>query len=228
LTYIQPKIDEAIKVIEESINRFDRIGIGLSGGSDSVVALSLTLPYKWDIPVVFVDTYYQFKETYDYIDKLTKEWNLNINKYKAHKPNYEYFINKYGKDTEDFYYNCCMYHKVGILMEAVKDLKLEALIVGIRGVEHPERAKETPIAYKDNLNPPHYRIHPLLYWSRQDVIDYMLLYNIDPNPLYAKGYTSLGCTHCTKPNLDPKAHERAGRARKRELIKHKLKKEGYN
>lgn len=228
LSYLKPRIDEANAVIDEALKRFNNVGVGLSGGSDSVVLLNLVLPKKWDIPVIFVDTGYQFKETYDYIDMLERDWDLNLYRYKAELPKIDYYRNTYGEDTEDFYFNCCMYHKVSPMMQAIRDLKLDAFMVGIRGVEHPERAKETPIAYKPDMNPPHYRVHPLLYWNRQEIIDYMLLYTIPVNPLYNQGYTSLGCIWCTKPNKDPNTHERAGRARKRELIKHKLKEEGYN
>lgn len=225
--YLTPKIEHAQDIIKKSLD-LGRVGIGLSGGSDSVVVLSLALEIMWDIPVIFVDTNYQFPETYKYIEKLRDEWDLNISVYKAKEPKYEYFIDKYGKDTKDFYYYCCMYHKIEPMMRAIREMKLKGFIVGIRGVEHPERAKEEEISYKIDLDPPHYRIHPILKWRQQDVIDYMTLYNILVNPLYDKGYTSLGCTYCTKPNPNPRSHERAGRARKRELIKHKLKKEGYN
>jgi len=228
MSYIQPKIEASEKIIKKAIKNYKPTAIAFSGGSDSLVILNLSLPYYWDIPVIFVDTHYQFPETYKYIDYLEKEWNLNLFRFKAEKPRYDDFLSKYGEDTEDFYFNCCMYHKISILMKSIKDLNLKSLIVGIRAVEHPERAKETYISYKENLDPPHFRIHPILDWTRQDIIDYTLLFSLPINPLYKKGYTSLGCIYCTKQNPNPRMGERYGRARKRELIKRKMKEEGYN
>jgi 3'-phosphoadenosine 5'-phosphosulfate sulfotransferase (PAPS reductase)/FAD synthetase len=75
--YIQPKITQAETIIEEAVKRFKKIGLAFSGGSDSVAILSLTLPFKWDIPVLFVNTNYQFPETYgevvEYIIRKVKE-----------------------------------------------------------------------------------------------------------------------------------------------------------
>ena len=225
---LDDKINEANNIIKESINRFKRVGIGLSGGSDSVVVTVLALPYKWDIPVIFIDTHYQFPETYDYIEDLKDRWDLNLSIFRSKRSRYNWYKNKYKDDPKKFYYECCIYHKVKPMMRAIKELELEAFIVGIRGVEHEERAKEVPISFKSEYDPPHYRIHPLLNWSRDDIIDFMTLYNIPVNPMYEKGYTSLGCSYCTKPNVDPNAHERAGRAKERELIKKYLKEQGYN
>lgn len=227
MSYVQPKIDSAEKIIRSAIDRFDKIAIGFSGGTDSLVVLNMALPFMWSIPVVFVDTNYQFPETYAYIDKIEKEWNLNMTRVKA-PARLDQMVEVYGDENEDFYFNCCLHHKISPMMKAIKELQLDAFMVGIRGVEHPTRAEEAPFSYKPNLNPPHWRVHPILDWTQQDVIDYSLLFSLPLNPMYAKGYTSLGCMHCTKPNVEPGAHERAGRARGRELIKRKMKEEGYN
>ena len=53
------------------------------------------------------------------------------------------------------------------------------------------------------------------------------MFDIECNPLYAEGYTSLGCVHCTEKNLDPNAHERAGRGVVREEIMERLRELGY-
>jgi len=229
LSYLADRIIFSKNIIKEAIERFgDRMGIGWSGGSDSTVLLSLVLPLKWNIPVLYINTTYDFPETSEYIDNLAAKWKLNLHTFSPSKSIYDLMVRKYGEDTENLYYNCCIYHKVEPMMRGIKELNLDAFLVGIRGVEHPERAKEQYFSYHQEYIPPHYRVHPLLDWTRQEIVDYMLQYNIPINPLYNKGYTSLGCIQCTKKNLDPNAHERTGRARKRELIKYKLKKEGYN
>jgi len=223
MSSILPKIESCNKILEEAFNRFDKVGVGFSGGSDSVVVLSMSLRFNLDLPVLFVNTYHQFRETYSYIEYMEKRWNLNLFRIKVKKDKYSYYREKYG-DTPKFYEKCCLNNKIKPLLEGINYLKLDALVVGIRGVEHEERSKEIPFSPRDN--PPHYRIHPILDWTRQDVIDYFLINNIPHNPMYDKGYTSLGCKHCTKPNPLHK-HERSGRARKREVIMKKLREEGY-
>jgi phosphoadenosine phosphosulfate reductase len=112
------------------------------------------------------------------------------------------------------------------MRRGVEFLKLDALITGIRGVEHEERAKET--LFSSRTNPNHMRVHPILFWKSEDIKEYLNKNNIQPNPLYAEGFTSLGCIECTSINKDPNAHERAGRGEARETIMHRLRELGYS
>jgi phosphoadenosine phosphosulfate reductase len=138
----------------------------------------------------------------------------------------EEFKTKYGLKTAEFTAACCNYHKISPMMKAIGDFGFDAFFVGLRGVEHEERAKE--VFFSPRHNPEHIRIHPLLFWRKDDVLEYVYKkYKIKCNPLYAKGYTSLGCTICTSINKDPNAHERAGRGVVRETIMKRLRDLGY-
>ncbi|GAG33503.1 unnamed protein product, partial [marine sediment metagenome] len=114
-------------------------------------------------------------------------------------------------------------HKIAPLMQGITDLGFDAFLAGIRGVEHEERAKETIFSPREN----HIRVHPLLFWRSEDVLEYAKKNDLECNPLYAEGYTSLGCVACTDKNLDPNAHERAGRGEVREKIMERLRNLGY-
>ena len=67
-----------------------------------------------------------------------------------------------------------------------------------------------------------------LFWKRDDVQTYLKINKLPHNPVYDKGYTSLGSTLDTFPNKNPKMHERAGRGVARERIMKKLRNMGYN
>jgi 3'-phosphoadenosine 5'-phosphosulfate sulfotransferase (PAPS reductase)/FAD synthetase len=60
------------------------------------------------------------------------------------------------------------------------------------------------------------------------VQEYVKRNNLPHNPVYDKGYTSLGSTLDTTPNKSPGMHERAGRGVARERIMKKLRELGYN
>jgi 3'-phosphoadenosine 5'-phosphosulfate sulfotransferase (PAPS reductase)/FAD synthetase len=47
-------------------------------------------------------------------------------------------------------------------------------------------------------------------WSAEQVEEYTLQNDVPRHPLYAKGYTSIGCEPCTRAT-GPGEHERAGR-----------------
>jgi len=223
---LDEKIKKSQEIIKEALTKYKKLGLGFSGGTDSLVLLHLTLPLKEDIPVVFVDTQYEFPETYEFIEKVRKNWRLtNLTVAMAAKTRLEEFKQKYGLKTPEFTTICCEYHKIMPMMKAIGDMGFDAFLVGLRGVEHEERAKE--IFFSPRKNPDHFRVHPLLFWRQKDVLDYVKKYNIECNPLYAKGYTSLGCYVCTEKNLDPNAHERAGRGIVREIVMDKLRALGY-
>jgi len=219
------KIRESQEIIKEALERYPTMGLGFSGGTDSVVLLHVALPIiPKNLPIIFVNTYHQFPETYDYINKIIKEWGLtNFHEVKAPEDKFEEMKKRFGFKTPEFTEICCGYHKIAPLKKVIEDLKLSAFMAGIRGVEHEERAKETIISPRDT----HFRIHPLLFWTQEDVLNYVKEFNIETNPLYKKGYTSLGCIPCTELNPDPKAHERAGRGIVREEIMKRLRELGY-
>jgi len=221
---LNQKVAKSQEIIKEAIQKYPKIGLGFSGGTDSLVLLHLTLPLKKDIPIVFVNTRQEFPIMLKFMEEVKEKWNLkNFYEIKAEENKLHRFIEKYGLKTPEFTTECCNYHKIAPMMKAIQDFGFEAFFVGLRGVEHEERAKETFYSPRKN----HTRVHPLLFWRQQDILNYVKENNIKTNPLYNQGFTSLGCTICTEKNLDPNAHERAGRGEVREQIMEKLRELGY-
>lgn len=221
---LKEKVVKSQQIIREAIKKYPKIGLGFSGGTDSLVLLHLTLPIKKDIPVVFSNTQQEFPTMKKFIQDVVKEWGIkNFYEVKAEENKLHEFIEKHGLKTAEFTTECCNYHKISPLMKAIKDLGFDAFFVGLRGVEHEERAKETFYSPRET----HVRVHPLLFWRQKDVLDYVKQNKIRTNPLYNRGFTSLGCTICTDKNLDPNAHERAGRGEVRETIMPHLRELGY-
>jgi phosphoadenosine phosphosulfate reductase len=223
---LDAKIKKSQDVIKDALKRYPKMGLGFSGGTDSLVLMHLVLPFKRDIPVVFVDTQHEFPETYKYIDQVVKNWGIkDFTTVKADQDRLEEFKGKYGLKTPEFTTTCCNYHKISPMMKAIGDFKFDAFFVGLRGVEHEERAKE--VFFSPRKDPVHIRVHPLLFWRKEDILEYVKKFDLECNPLYKEGYTSLGCTVCTEKNLDPGMHERAGRGVVRETVMKRLRDLGY-
>lgn len=225
---LDKKIEKSIEIIKEAKEGYNNVGVGFSGGSDSLVLLHLVLKvFPKSIPVLFSDTQHDHQETYDFIRKVLREWGImNFHTFKADNDRVKEFSDKFGLMSPEFTEVCCEYHKIEPMRRGVGSLKLDAFITGIRGVEHEERAKETLFSPRDS--PKHMRVHPILFWKPEEIKQYLKINNISPNPLYAQGYTSLGCMECTSLNKDPNAHERAGRGIARETIMEKLRALGYS
>lgn len=223
---LEKKIRKTKEILSEALKKYKNIGIGFSGGGDSEALLHIVLKLNPDIPVLLVDTRYEFPETIPFVEKIRNDWNIaSLTTLRATTDIADKLTKKYGKGTPKFTLEFNNHHKIQPLMMGIKNLHLDAFIAGIRGVEHEERAKET--IFSPRKNPKHVRIHPILFWTRLDVQNYLVKNGLPHNPVYDKGYTSLGSTLDTTPNKDPNMHERAGRGIARERIMKSLRALGY-
>ncbi len=223
---LEKKVKKSREVIKEAIRRYRNVGVGFSGGADSEVLLHMLLQLKPDVPVLFVDTRYEFPETAGFIERIRTEWNIeSLTTVRAGKDRLGEFTKKYGKGTPRFTLEFNKYHKIEPLNRGIRTLDFDAFINGIRGTEHEERAKENLFSVRHN--PVHIRVHPLLFWRRENVIEYIKSNKLPYHPLYDRGYTSLGSTIDTTPNKNPGMHERAGRGVARERVMKKLRALGY-
>jgi phosphoadenosine phosphosulfate reductase len=182
-------------VINECLNRYEKVAVACSFGKDSMVVLHLALQLKPDIPVFTIMTPYKPQETFEYKDKIIKEWNLNITEYRS------------DKDVPDGLWKtlpdeCCRILKVEPTREAVKDL--DAWITGLRATEGRTRTEYQEWELKGDLM----KVNPILYWTEADTWRYMAVYKIPVHPWYAEGYRSIGCAPCSHPGGDG---ERDGR-----------------
>src|SRR4030042_5796101 len=117
---LDEKIKKSQEIIRKAILEYPKIGIGFSGGTDSLVLLHLILPIKPNIPSVFVDTQHEFPETYAFIEKVRKDWKLiNHTAVMADKNKMREFKEKFGLKSPDFTITCCEYHKIAPMMKAI-------------------------------------------------------------------------------------------------------------
>jgi phosphoadenosine phosphosulfate reductase len=101
---------------------------------------------------------------------------------------------------------CCEILKVKPTRQAIKEMNVTCWITGLRCTEGRTRTAFKEIEERDvGL----IKLNPILIWYEREVWQYLALNNVRVNPLYSKGYRSLGCRPCTK--IAQGADERAGR-----------------
>ncbi len=211
-------VRRSLEVIDKAFKRFNKVGVAWSTGKDSTINLFLVRHFDKNIPVLFGDTTVHFKETYEHRDKIAKEWNLNLINM---VPDVSYEEVKGERER------CCHALKTLPALKYFERLGLDAVIVGIRWSEHPARSKEEYISKRESGREySHFRVHPLLHWTEEDIWNFTKAHNLPQNPLYDKGFRSIGCAPCTKPS-PPDAPERSGRAQDKEKIMERLRALGY-
>jgi phosphoadenosine phosphosulfate reductase len=102
---------------------------------------------------------------------------------------------------------CCHVRKVAPLARALTGL--DAWATGLRREGGATRAG-TPKAQLDAEHGGIVKLNPLADWTRDQVWGYVRANRLPVNPLYERGYTSIGCAPCTRPTR-PGEDERAGR-----------------
>src|SRR2546423_600720 len=99
---------------------------------------------------------------------------------------------------------CCNDRKVWPPARKLKEF--QAYMVGLRRDQSESRAGVSQIAHEGHL----VKVSPLANWTQEQVEDYTVQNRVPVHPLYAQGYTSIGCAPCTR-GIKPGESERSGR-----------------
>jgi phosphoadenosine phosphosulfate reductase len=161
----------------------------------------LLIAERPDIPVLFLETGYHFPETLAYRDQITAAWKLNLFNLEAKQSVVDQEA-QFGILNQTAPDQCCKLRKVVPLFAGLADY--DTWFTGLRREQSPTRANLQPAeVFKLPSGKSLQKISPVYDWTTRDVWQYMQQHNIPELPLYARGYTSIGCAPCTKLPLDP-------------------------
>jgi phosphoadenosine phosphosulfate reductase len=148
-----------------------------------------------NIPVLFLDTGYHFKETYVYRDCMAKAWNLNIQNLAAKKSVAEQEAS-FGILNRTDPGRCCHLRKVEPLFEALE--QYDVWFTGLRREQSPTRANLKVVERHElPTGKALLKVSPLAAWAWGQVWKYTAEQKIDFLSLYDLGYRSIGCEPCT-------------------------------
>ena len=186
-------MSDAHEIIAAELAQGARPCITSSFQAECVVLVHMLRAVVPDIPVLFIDTFHHFADTYAYRDRLVAEWHLNLVNVGAAEPD----LGRWQVSTDA----CCAHNKVGPLFGALTPY--DTWFTALRRDQSPSRAnlKEVePFQLPDKVIS---RVAPLAGWHARDVWKYAKNYDIPLLSLYDLGYTSIGCEPCTSLPLDP-------------------------
>lgn len=169
--------------------------VSSSFGAQSAVMLHLLNDVAPGIPVILTDTGYLFPETYQFIDSLKEQLNLNLHVY--HAPiSAAWQEAKYGKLWEQGLDGIAQYNKlnkVEPMKRALNDLGASTWFAGLRHSQSDSRAKLDVV----QLQGKQFKVHPIVDQNNRDLYQYMKKHNLPYHPLWEQGYVSIGDWHTT-------------------------------
>ena len=185
-----------------------RVCLTCSFQAEDVVVLDFLRQRLPELPVLFLETGYHFAATYEFRDRLTAEWDLNLVNVLPEKTVTEQEAERgllYQSDPTA----CCQLRKVAPLMKALEPF--DVWFTGLRREQSPTRANLQKIEqHRLPSSKTLLKVSPLADWTWARVWEYTGAHRLAYLPLYDAGYSSIGCEPCTALPADP-GNARSGR-----------------
>lgn len=192
------KVDRSLGLIRKAYQEYgNRLVVANSLGKDSCTVWHLAKQVSPDIRGFIVTTCFKPKETKEFMEQEVARYpELQVFSSNASIPD-----KLYETDPNE----CCKILKVEPTRQAIKEMNAACWVTGLRCTEGRTRSEFQEIEERDKGL---IKLNPILVWHEREIWQYLALNRVLVNPLYAKGYRSLGCEPCTKITA---GGERAGR-----------------
>jgi phosphoadenosine phosphosulfate reductase len=144
--------------------------------------------------IYFIDTGYHFKETIIYKEYLTQLYDLKVENIKADNEKH-----KTTTDTKMWNHapnQCCNINKVKPLDQIKQNYK-----IWVSGLMKWQSDFRSSLDYFEKRNGVT-KFYPLLDIGYIERDEFIKEHHLPFHPLKSKGYSSIGCTHCTVPGDD--------------------------
>jgi phosphoadenosine phosphosulfate reductase len=176
--------------------------------AEDMVVLHLLRKRIPDVPVLFLDTGYHFPQTYEYRDRLAKEWSLNLVNVLPVQTVAEQ-ESAFGVLNRSDPTRCCQLRKVEPLLDALEPF--DVWFTGLRREQSPTRKNLKKVELHGlPTGKSLWKVSLLADWNWEQVWNYVNSNGISHLPQYDEGYLSIGCQPCTALPVDPN-NPRSGR-----------------
>jgi len=198
---VSAKLNEVRAQLGRALSGKQDVCLTCSFQAEDVLLVKLAVEFDARIPILFLDTGYHFAETYAYRDRIAGEWQLNLvnllpSQTVAQQEAEHGLLYRSAPDE------CCKLRKVEPLFKAVGGYR-----VWITGLRREQAKSRTTLEESALFTLPGgkqvLKLAPLADWTTRDVWYACESLAIPLLPLYARGYSSIGCEPCTTLPLDP-------------------------
>jgi phosphoadenosine phosphosulfate reductase len=200
---------EAQAIVSWAAETFgDRLVMTSSFGVQSALMLHLVKQVAPRITVAWVDTGYNFPQTYQFAQDLQRRLDLNLRVVQSplSPARMEALYGKLWEQGREGLDRYDRIRKIEPRDRAFEDLRVAAWLSGPRRDQTEYRKTMRVIEDFGGV----LKIHPILDWSSGQVDAYLTKHDLPRHPLRDKGYASIGDWHSTVP-ATASSDERAGR-----------------
>lgn len=218
-------VEKSKEVIRQAFNKFNRdeLAVTWTGGKDSTTTLWVICQVCQEdgikLPeVMTIDEGDSFPEIHDFINKWSKEWNLDLEwcinqdvidaaggkleaivkvkdlneRNRAEIKRIDYEQDTFSFEAESYVGNHLM--KTVMFNEFIERHNVKGIFQGLRRDEQSARAQDEYFEHRQSayLVPEHTRIKPILHFTERDIWDNIMVNKIPYCVLYEQGYRSLG------------------------------------
>ena len=186
----------------------DSFGISTSFQKAGMVILDMAVRISPSVRVFTLDTGRLPEETHAMVDLVRSRYGVTIEVVTPDPKEVEAMVKQHGANL--FYSDpslrmlCCHVRKVKPLEKKLKEFR--AYAVGLRRLTSDTRNEVRKVELAKGA----IKLAPIADWTRQEIEGYLRRYGVPVHPLYARGYSSIGCAPCTRATEDDE-DERAGR-----------------
>jgi phosphoadenosine phosphosulfate reductase len=205
LSAVNSKLDRVRKLLAGQIDAVSIVANDVcltnSFQAEDVLLTRLAIELNPNLPILFLETGYHFAETLAYRDQIARDWSLNlINLYPTKTvAEHEVELGQLYRSAPD---QCCKLRKVQPLFDAVG--KYRVWLTGLRREQAKSRTSlEESAPFMLPGGKQVLKMAPLVDWTTRDTWYACEELGIPLLPLYARGYTSIGCEPCTTIPTDP-------------------------
>ncbi len=206
------KLDVVRSLLTREITKRGDVCLTCSFQAEDVLLTKLAIALDPAIPILFLDTGYHFPETYEYRDRMAKDWQLNLVNLLPEKTVAEQEA-EHGLLYQSAPDQCCKLRKVEPLFKAVAGYRV--WLTGLRREQAKSRtALEESALFMLPGGRQVLKLAPLAEWTTRDVWYACEQYSIPLLSLYERGFSSIGCEPCTSLPVDandPRSGRWAGR-----------------
>ena len=206
------ELDDATpqEVIAYALERWgSQVAICTSFQAEGMAILDMAWRLDNDVRIFTVDTGRMHQETYDVMEEVRQRYGIQVEVYFPDAKQVENMVRRFGPNlfqrSVEARLLCCNVRKVEPIRGVLEGL--DAWITGLRRDQWASRANIRKIEI-DHDHGGLAKINPLADWTLEEVKEYNQAHAVPEHPLYAKGYTSIGCAPCTRttsPGEDPRA-----------------------